>query len=101
MRTGAGAMLEFGFKGGTVTLAKLLRPLNHRVAMFVARGEAVPTAKEVRGSVATVRVEPSPAAFIDKMLREGVEHHPVMVYGDVTRELAQFCELSGIEFLTP
>jgi L-arabinose isomerase len=51
--------------------------------------------------VATVKVEPSPAAFIDKMLREGVEHHPVMVYGDWTTELTQFCELSGIEFLTP
>jgi L-fucose isomerase-like protein len=35
------------------------------------------------------------------MLREGVEHHPVMVYGDLMRELAQFCELASIEFLTP
>ncbi len=101
MRTGAGAMLEFGFKEGTVTIAKLLRPIDGKVKMFVARGQAQPTAEEIRGSVATVKVEPSPAAFIDKMLREGVEHHPVMVYGDWTAELTQFCELSGIEFLTP
>lgn len=101
MRTGAGAVLEFGFKEGTVTLAKLLRPIDGRAKMFVARGKAVPTEQNIRGSVATVKVEPSPAAFIDKMLREGVEHHPVMVYGDWIRELVQFCELSGIELLTP
>ncbi|MDH7498847.1 MAG: hypothetical protein QHH30_00480 [candidate division NC10 bacterium] len=101
MRTGAGAMVEFGFREGTVTLAKLLRPIEGRVKMFVARGKAIATAEKVRGAVATVKVEPSPAAFIEKMLREGVEHHPVMVYGDWTEELAQFCELSGIELLKP
>jgi len=101
MRTRAGAMLEFGFKEGTVTLAKLLRPIDGRVKMFVSKGEAVPTGEKIRGSVATVKVEPSPAAFVDKMLREGVEHHLVMVYGDWTKELAQFCELSGVELLRP
>jgi L-fucose isomerase-like protein len=101
MRTGAGAMLEFGFKRGTVTLAKLLRPIHDRAKLFAARGEAIHTGGEIRGSVATVKVEPSPAAFIGKMLREGVEHHPVMVYGDLIQELTQFCELSDIELLTP
>jgi len=101
MRTGAGAMLEFGFKEGTVTLAKLLRPLDGKVKIFAAKGKAIPTAEGVRGAVATVKVEPSPAAFIDRMLREGVEHHPVLVYGDCMEELAQFCELSSIELLRP
>lgn len=101
MRTGAGAMLEFGFKGGAVTLAKLLRPLDNRMKLFFARGEAIPTPETVRGAVATVRVEPSPATFLDKMLREGVEHHPVLVYGDWTVDLSLFCKLSGLEPLTP
>jgi L-fucose isomerase-like protein len=101
MRTGAGAMLEFGFKEGEVTLAKLLRPIEGRVKMFVAKGEVTPTGEGIRGSVATVKVEPSPAAFIERMLREGVEHHPVMVYGDWMGDLTQFCELSGLELLTP
>lgn len=101
MRTGAGAMVEFGFKEGTVTFAKLLRPIDGGMKMFVARGKAIPTAENVRGGVATVRVEPSPSAFIARMLREGVEHHPVMVYGDWTEDLAQFCELSGMELLRP
>jgi L-fucose isomerase-like protein len=94
-------MLEFGFKEGEVTLAKLLRPIEGRVKMFVAKGEVTPTGEGIRGSVATVKVEPSPAAFIERMLREGVEHHPVMVYGDWMGDLTQFCELSGLELLTP
>ena len=53
----------------------------------------------VRGSVATVRPEPSAAAFIDKMMREPVEHHIALVYGDWTGELAQFCDFTGLEYL--
>jgi len=101
MRAGTGVTLEFGFKEGTVTLAKLLLPAGGRTRLFVARGQVVPTGERVRGSVATVRPEPSAAVFLDKMLREGVEHHVALVYGDWTRELSRFCEFTGLEPLTP
>jgi L-fucose isomerase-like protein len=101
MRAGTGVTLEFGFKEGTVTLAKLLLPAGGRMRLFVARGQVVPTGERVRGSVATVRPEPSAAVFLDKMLREGVEHHVALVYGDWTRELSRFCEFTGLEQLTP
>lgn len=101
MRAGTGATLEFAFKEGTVTLAKLLLPVEGRLRLFVARGQVIPTGKQVRGSVATVRPEPSAAALIDTMMREGVEHHLALVYGDWTAELAQFCDLAGLEFFTP
>ena len=38
MRTGTGATVEFPFKEGTVTLAKLLRPRNGTLSLFAARG---------------------------------------------------------------
>jgi len=99
MRTGTGVTLEFGFKPGEVTLAKLLRPEKDRMRLFVCRGEVIPTGAEVRGSVATVRPSPSAADFLDVMLRQGVEHHIILTYGDWTRELARFCDFAGIEFL--
>ena len=99
MRTGTGATVEFPFKAGTVTLAKLLRPTDGKLKLFAARGQVIDSGDAVRGSVATVRPEPSAAAFIDKMIREPVEHHIALVYGDWIRDLAQFCELAGLQYV--
>jgi L-fucose isomerase-like protein len=101
MRTGAGALVEFPFPAGRVTIAKLLRPSEGGMRMFVARGEALPTEAGVRGSVATIRPEPSPEALLDRMLREAVEHHLVVAYGDWTGELAHFARFAGIELIRP
>jgi L-fucose isomerase-like protein len=97
MRVGTGALIEFGFKPGAVTLAKLLRPSGDRLRMFMGRGTVIPTAPGTRGSVATVQVEPSPGAFLETMLHEAVEHHLVLAYGDCTGDLVQFARLAGIE----
>jgi hypothetical protein len=48
--------------------------------------------------VATVRPEPSATAFIDMLVREPVEHHVALVYGDWMGELAGFCDFTGLEF---
>lgn len=98
MRTKTGATVEFPFKEGAVTLAKLLRPTNGKLRLFVARGQVIPSGDRIRGSVATVRPEPSAAAFIDRMVREPVEHHIALAYGDWTGELAAFCDFTGLEF---
>jgi L-fucose isomerase-like protein len=99
MRAGGGAVIEFPFKPKTVTIAKLLRPFESGMKMFVARGEVIPAGSVTRGTVATVRVEPSPAKFIESMLHFKVEHNLVMVYGDWTEDLAQIAQFTGIEIL--
>ena len=101
MRTGAGALVEFGFKPGIVTIAKLQQPQNGRMKMFIGRGEVIATPPEVRGSVATIRVEPSPDLFLDTLMREAVEHHLVVVYGDWTAELGLFAQFADIEVVRP
>jgi len=99
MRTATGVTVEFPFREGTVTLAKLLRPENGRLRLFAARGEVIATDAGVRGSVATVRPEPSAAAFLSAMLREAVEHHVALVYGEWEKDLELFCEFTGVEYL--
>jgi L-fucose isomerase-like protein len=101
MRTGTGATVEFPFREGAVTLAKLLRPENGRLKLFAARGTAIPVGPAVRGSVAVVRPEPSGAAFLAMMMEEGVEHHVALVYGAWTRELRHFCDFTGVQYLEP
>ena len=100
MRTGTGATVEFPFQEGTATLAKLLRPRDGKLRMFVSRCQVIQSADGVRGSVATVRPEPSAGAFLDTMMREAVEHHVALVYGDWTGELAHFCEFTGVEYFS-
>jgi hypothetical protein len=38
-------------------------------------------------------------AFIDNVVRQGVEHHVALVYGDWTAGLAQFCDFTGLDYL--
>ena len=92
--------MEFPFKPGVVTLAKLLRPKNGELALAAAAGEVI-SSPGVRGSVATVRPQPSAAAFVDWLMREAVEHHIALAYGAWLNDLAMFCEFTGIQFLTP
>lgn len=98
MRTGTGVTVEFPFRQGPVTLAKLMRPRDGRLRLFVGEGRAI-DGGDVRGTVATVQPEPSAKAFLDVMIREAVEHHVAIVYGSWRRELEMFCEFTGVEFL--
>jgi L-fucose isomerase-like protein len=99
MRTGTGATVEFPFPEGRVTLAKLTRPSDGSTKLFVAGGTVIPCPEGTRGSVAGVRPHPSADAFLETVLREGVEHHIALVYGSWETELRLFCEFTGIEFL--
>jgi len=99
MRSGTGAVVEFPVKPRPVTLAKLLRPFESGMKMFVARGEVIPSDSSARGTVATVRVAPSPEKFLESMLHYGVEHHLILVYGDWEEDLTQFAQFAGIEIL--
>jgi L-fucose isomerase-like protein len=101
MRTGTGATVEFPFKTGPATLAKLLRPREGRWRLFAAAADVIPTEAGTRGSVALVRPRPSAQAFLDAMMREAVEHHVALVYGNWLRELEMFCQFSGVEYILP
>jgi L-fucose isomerase-like protein len=97
MRTGTGATLEFPFPEGDVTLAKLQRPLNGEMTLFAAAGRTMPS-DGARGSVATVRPEPSAAAFLDRVMRDAVEHHIALVYGSWLGDLEMFCDFTGLRY---
>jgi L-fucose isomerase-like protein len=96
MRTGTGATLEFPFKTGPATLAKLMRPSGGKLKLAVAEGQVI-SSEGIRGSVATFRPAAPLAAFMDKWIREAVEHHASLVYGCRQRDLELFCEFTGVE----
>lgn len=102
MRTGTGATVEFPFAAGRATVAKLLRPYDAppRLRLFAAHGEVIASG-HVRGSVATLRPEPSGSAFLSAMMTHAVEHHIALVHGEWQRDLELFCAFTGIDYFTP
>jgi L-fucose isomerase-like protein len=98
MRTGTGATLEFPFKTGPATLAKLMRPFAGKLKLFVAEGQVI-SSEGIRGSVATFRPDAPLAVFMDTWIREAVEHHASLVYGRLQRDLELFCNFTGVELI--
>jgi L-fucose isomerase-like protein len=91
-----GREVEYTFKPGPATLARLglcrgqLRLLTIAVEMQDQRV----TLRRAAGWAHTVR---TPAGdVVQRMLDEGWEHHPCLVYGDLTVEFAAIARLAGL-----
>lgn len=93
---GVGLTAEFPIRPGAVTLARLGH-IGGRYRLLIAQGEALPTTQLVRGNPSEIRLKVPVSEFLRRVSTEGIEHHYLVVHGDVKDELVQFCELSGIE----
>lgn len=91
-----GREVEYTFKSGPATLARIglyrgqLRLLTIAVEMLDRRV----TLRRAAGWARTVH---TPAGdVVQRMLSEGWEHHPCLVYGDLTVEFAAIARLAGL-----
>jgi L-fucose isomerase-like protein len=91
-----GREVEYTFKPGPATLARIglhqgqLRLLTIAVTMQDRRV----TLRRAAGWARTVR---TPAGdVVQRMLADGWEHHPCLVYGDVSNEFAAIARLAGL-----
>jgi L-arabinose isomerase len=92
--SGKGVSVVYQVRPGAVTVASLTgRRGTYR--MLIAPGQSV-RAKEVfhGGIVANVRFRVNHREVLDKA--RGMSHHWMLGMGDVSRELAEFCEMTGI-----
>ncbi len=96
---GEGMTVEFPLKPGRVTLARL-GSLKGRYRMFVAGGEALKTEQIIRGNPLRIRLDTDVSEFLGKVTSQGIEHHYLLAYGDLRKELAEFCDQLGIELIT-
>jgi L-fucose isomerase-like protein len=95
-----GREVEYTFKPGPATLARIglyrgqLRLLTIAVEMLDRRV----TLRRAAGLARTVRT--SAGDVVQRMLSDGWEHHPCLVYGDVTEEFAGIARLAGLQHTT-
>lgn len=95
-----GVTVEFAVRGeGPVTVTRLATGPNGTMRMFLTSGEAVPAVKTLRGNAFAVRFRRPVRQVLDTIIRQGLEHHTVVVHGDTRDELRQLAKWIGVEVL--
>jgi L-fucose isomerase-like protein len=86
---------EFQLKPGTVTLCRLQEHVG-KFKMLIAKGKAVESPQELRGSWSWVEV-PDLDKLYTTLVSEGFTHHASLIHGDCSRAVRDACEYLGIE----
>lgn len=93
-----GVVNEFPLKPGRVTLARLGEKRDgDGFRMLIAPGEGIDTDLFVRGNPLKVKFDAGCERVRDTVITQGFEHHFSMAYGDITKELLNYCRIMDIE----
>jgi L-fucose isomerase-like protein len=85
---------EFQLKPGAVTLCRL-QEQDGQFKMLIARGKALASKQQLRGSWCWVEV-PDLQLLYSTLVNEGFTHHASLIHGDYTQPIKLACEHLGI-----
>ncbi|MCB9450761.1 MAG: L-fucose/L-arabinose isomerase family protein [Anaerolineaceae bacterium] len=91
-------LLEFPLKPGRVTLARLSEATG-AFRLVIAGGEMLQAPPSFTGTTGTLRFDSGAAAVMDMMLREGLEHHLSLTYGDHRETLLALAQMLNLPVL--
>ncbi|MDR3551970.1 MAG: hypothetical protein P4L75_02495 [Clostridia bacterium] len=94
----SGVCARFPAKTGAVTLANLVGRRG-TMRMSVGSGESVACGMEFPGNPLKIQFAAKVGELNRRIAYEGIGHHWMCGYGDVTRELEHFCRLCGIKLI--
>lgn len=92
-------LMEFPLKPGPVTVARLSQATGE-LRLVIGRAEMLRRPMSFTGTSGTVRFERPAEAVLDTLIREGLEHHVSLTYGDhveALRTLARWLNLPILE----
>ena len=93
-------VMDFPLKPGTVTVARLSQSTG-TCAWCWASGEMLAEPKPFSGTAGTLKLDLFVHRIsLDLLMREGLEHHVSLTYGDHLAALQAFAELVGLPILT-
>ncbi len=96
-------LFEFALKPGRVTLARLHRTsLDGGVlgySLAIGGGNMVQAPRAFGGTSGVVHFDSPARVVFDRMMRNGMEHHLCLTYGDWRTELRAFAALVGLPIL--
>lgn len=91
-------LMEFTLKPGVVTLARLSEA-SGEFRLVIGRGTVIEKPKSFSGTSGVLRFERDHQAVFETILREGLEHHISLTYGDYVEELILLAEMLKLPVL--
>jgi len=90
--------MEFSFKPGKITIARLNRTPDG-LRLVVGRGKMISAPLSFSGTSGVVQFENSAKKVLETILRQGLEHHVAVTYGDFEQELILLAKLLKLPIL--
>ncbi|MGN0870776.1 MAG: L-fucose/L-arabinose isomerase family protein [Victivallales bacterium] len=95
-----GVTCEFPLKPGRITMMRLGETREQgKYRLFVASGTALDTDQILRGNPLKVKFDRQVSEMVDTVIGNGIEHHYVVVHGDIADKLKLFAGWMDIEVL--
>ena len=91
-------VMDFPLKAGQVTLARLSQATGS-LCLVLGRGEMLAEPKPFSGTAGTLKLECSADEFLNLLIKEGLEHHISLTYGDYFEALIAFAGLIDLPVL--
>jgi L-fucose isomerase-like protein len=91
-------VMDFPLKEGEVTLARISQATG-ALRLVYGHGRMTAEPKPFSGTAGTLQLDCHARSFLDLLMREGLEHHISLTYGDYRRELQAFADLINLPSL--
>ncbi len=91
-------VMEFPLKPGRVTLARLSRATGD-LRLVIGGGEMLAAPPSFSGTSGVIRFDRPAREVLDTILREGLEHHLSLTYGDHVQPLIALAEMLNLPIL--
>lgn len=92
-------VMDFPLKAGPVTVARISQATGS-LRLVLGKGEMLAEPKPFGGTAGTLTLECSAQKFLDILMKEGLEHHVSLAYGNYFLEMQEFAGLVGLPILT-
>lgn len=92
-------VMDFPLRPGTITIARLSQATG-RLRLILGKGEMLAESKPFSGTAGVVKLACPAQEFLDLMMREGLEHHISLTYGDYYAALRSFAQIIKLPVLT-
>jgi L-fucose isomerase-like protein len=92
-------VMEFPLKPGRVTIARLSRARDGALRLVIGRGEMLRAPNSFSGTSGVIRFERPAMDVLDTIMREGLEHHIAIAYGDHQASLEALARMLKLELV--
>ena len=91
-------LFDFSLKPGTITISRLSES-DGKYRLVIGKAEVLPGTQSFSGTTGRIRFDRPAVEVLDIMIREGLEHHISLTYGDHVPAMLKLADLLGLPVL--